>query len=148
MKNKKTVLTIAILGLFIIGGGLLWINRNQGSGEYADNDSMTGPDAATLIKEAQENSQPMWVIFRTASCPACVEMKKVFDELRPDYEGKIEFIDVNLDDMQNHRLGRDYHIGMVPQIYVYNQAGEIVYEQVGYVEKQEMINQLNKALEE
>ncbi|NLB88070.1 MAG: thioredoxin family protein [Syntrophomonadaceae bacterium] len=112
-----------------------------------DNKSVDIPEnlsAAVQFEEAQKNGQPVWLMFGTNNCPYCVELKKIYDELKPQYEGKVVFIDVNLDKKENHDLGREYQIRYVPVTCIYDKDGNITFYEGGLLEKEVLIRELDK----
>lgn len=113
----------------------------------ADEVSPANEAAAVKIERVLQEGKPAWLFFRTSSCPACVELKKSFDSLQGEYEGRVVFIDINLDDDRNQELGREYRIGYVPQTYIINAEGEPTYQMVGAIPFEELRSELNKAAE-
>lgn len=84
------------------------------------------------------------MFFRTSTCPACVELKRSFDSLQPDYEGRVVFIDINLDEEGNRELGREYRIGYVPQTFIIDADGEITYQMVGNIPLTDLRRELDR----
>lgn len=128
-----------LAALIVLLGGLIIFGNRPEPGE-----SLTGDTAAVQIDKVLQEGQPAWLFFRTSTCPACVELKKSFDSLQPEYQGRVVFIDVNLDDEDNRDLGREYRIGYVPQTYIIDSAGEITYQMVGYIPEDVLRSELDR----
>lgn len=137
MSKKLGLGLLIVIALFI--GYKLWGNYNN-----QDLDIPQDISAVVQFEEAQKNGQPVWLMFGTTNCPYCVELKKIYDELQPKYEGKVVFIDVNLDMKENYDLGREYQIRYVPVTYIYDKDGNISFEQGGLLEKDVLISELDK----
>lgn len=100
--------------------------------------------AAVQIDRVINEGQSAWLFFRTSTCPACVELKRSFDSLQPDYEGRVVFIDINLDEEGNRELGREYRIGYVPQTFIIDADGEIIYQMVGNIPITDLRRELDR----
>lgn len=136
--SKKLGLGILIVIVLLIAYKM-W--GNYDSPEYKTPENVS---AAVQFEEAQKNGQPVWLMFRTETCPYCVELKKIYDELKPEYEGKVVFIDVNLDQKENYDLGRIYQIRYVPVTCIYDKDGNISFYEGGFLEKDILISELDK----
>ncbi|HZK43184.1 MAG TPA: thioredoxin family protein [Syntrophomonadaceae bacterium] len=132
-------LLLILLGIFI--GFKLWEHKNSSDVDIMPSENMT---ATQQIEIAQEAGQPMWLIFTTNSCPYCIDLKEIFDELKVDYDDKIAFIEINLDDKENRELGTKYEIMYVPDNYIYDKDGEISFAQGGLLDKKLLIKELDK----
>lgn len=119
-----------------------WFNIFSNRPDPEENQANDG--AAVQIDRVLQEGQPAWLLFRTSTCPACAELKETFDRLQPEYEGKVVFIDINLDVAENYELGREYRIGYVPQTYIINSAGEITYRMVGNTPEEELRRELDR----
>ncbi|HOQ09040.1 MAG TPA: thioredoxin family protein [Syntrophomonadaceae bacterium] len=136
MLNRRTLILVAITVVLI---GLIFFSNRPDPEENQANDG-----AAVQIDRVLQEGQPAWLLFRTSTCPACAELKETFDRLQPEYEGKVVFIDINLDVAENYELGREYRIGYVPQTYIINSAGEITYRMVGNTPEEELRRELDR----
>ena len=132
-----------IIGLIVVLAALIFINNRPPAEEV----SPAGETAAAQIERVLQEGKPAWLFFRTSSCPACVELKRSFDSLQEEYEGRVVFIDINLDDDRNGQLGREYRIGYVPQTYIINAEGQTTYQMVGTIPVEELRSELDKAAE-
>lgn len=120
-------------------------NQNQ-NGEDLKEDTNIFISATEQLETALTNGEPIWLMLRTRSCPACKELKKVFDELKGDYEGKITFIEVDLDDSNNRELAKKYKVMYVPETVLYDKEGNITFNEVGYFDKEIISPELDKII--
>lgn len=134
--NKRVIILAALI---IVLGGLVYFS-NRPAAEV----SPGGEAAAVQIDRVLQQGQPAWLFFRTSTCPACVELKESFDRLQGEYQERVVFIDINLDDERNQELGREYRIGYVPQTYIINSAGETTYQMVGNIPEEELRRELDR----
>lgn len=125
--------------LIVLLGGLIFLSNRPDPEE-----NQAQVSAAAQIDRVLQEGQPAWLLFRTTTCPYCVELKKTFQRLEPEYEGRVVFIDINLDDENNEQLGRQYRISYVPQTFIINSAGEITYQMVGNITEDELRRELDQ----
>jgi thioredoxin-like negative regulator of GroEL len=92
--SKKITLLILVL-VFVFLGWLKW-NSSQ-------NQSQIEP-----------LEQPRWLLFHSAKCEACIKMEALSEELKDEYVGKVEFIDVDIDKVSNERIVSEYKISFIP----------------------------------
>ena len=68
----------------------------------------------------------------------------VVEELAGDYEGKVNFVKVNVD--QANELASRYNVFSIPTLILLNR-GEIIAQQVGAGSKETYQNMIDRALE-
>lgn len=146
MTKRTNWIALVVVILIIFLGFKLWGNNlsysNKLGGEEVNN-LTAGQQFELALKEGQ----PIWLMFGTNKCPYCVQLKKIFDELKPDYAGRITFIEVNLDDKENQELGIKYEIMYVPESYFYDGDGNVSWSQGGLLDKDVIIKELDKIAE-
>jgi len=149
--KKNTIRTILlILGIliFIIAVYFLKNQKNFWNDTGADE-----PKAALANETAEERyerfiqvGEPIFMFFRSDSCEACIEMKKIVDQIFPEFEGKIAFIDVDAYNPQNNSLMKRAHIQAIPTLVFIDKTGQASYA-VGVMEAEQFQNQLQSLLE-
>lgn len=140
MKKKREVVLLILL--IVLVGGIYLHSRYEEEKNLAENNY----NVALEIERAKENGEPMWILFSSTSCPPCVEMKKVFDRIKPEYEGKVRFINVNVDTEGNYNLLREYEIKYIPTAYIIDEQGEISYHNIGLIPEDTLREELNKVV--
>jgi thioredoxin 1 len=80
------------------------------------------------------------------SCIPCKMMAPILDELEKEYQGKaaVIFIDV----WQNEDAGKRYGVRAIPTQIFFDRKGKEVSRHTGFMEKQAIIDQLEKMLKE
>ena len=84
------------------------------------------------------------VDFWAEWCGPCRMVGPVVEELSGDYDGKIKFVKVNVDEA--NALASKYNIFSIPTLMIFNK-GEIVAQQVGAASKELYKNMIDKVLE-
>ncbi len=120
-----------------IGLVLAWIGWNAFGPSTPAPTSHGG--AASLsspsLKAAVDSGQPVLVDFYADWCPPCRAMKPVVHELADDLHGKLQVVQVNVD--QNPALSQQYHTSSIP-CFVVLKGGKEVARQVGSMPKSQL----------
>ena len=94
--------------------------------------------------EVLKSSKPIVVDFWAEWCGPCRMVGPVVEELAGDYEGKVNFVKVNVD--QANELASKYNVFSIPTLILLNR-GEIIAQQVGAGSKETYQNMIDRALE-
>ena len=100
-------------------------------------------DMKTWEIDVVGSSVPVFVDFWAEWCGPCRMVGPVVEELADDYDGKIKFVKVNVDDA--NALASKYNVFSIPTLMIFNK-GEIVAQQVGAASKDSYKNMLDKVL--
>lgn len=90
-----------------------------------------------------DSSKPVFVDFWAEWCGPCRMVGPVVEELANDYDGKVNFVKVNVDEA--NELAAKYNIFSIPTLMVLNK-GEVVAQQVGAASKEAYKNMIERAL--
>jgi len=101
-------------------------------------------DAKAWETDVMSSPIPVFVDFWAEWCGPCRMVSPVVEELAGDYEGKINFVKVNVDEAND--LASKYNIFSIPTLAIFNK-GEIVSQQVGAASKEAYKNMIDTALE-
>ena len=101
-------------------------------------------DTKTWETDVIQSSLPVFVDFWAEWCGPCRMVSPVVEELASEYEGKVNFVKVNVDEA--NELASKYNVFSIPTLAVINK-GKIVSQQVGAASKESYKNMIDKALE-
>ena len=90
------------------------------------------------------SSVPVFVDFWAEWCGPCRMIGPIIDELSSEYEGKINFVKVNVDEA--NVIASKYNVFSIPTLIIFKN-GKILDQQVGAASKESYINMINKTLE-
>jgi len=104
--------------------------------------SIVGED--NFQKAVLQSNLPAVVDFWAQWCAPCMAAAPVLEELAKDYDGKMSFAKVNVD--ENGPLAAKYGIAAIPTMIVFK-GGQPVQQILGYKPKQELKKVLDEVLE-
>ena len=90
------------------------------------------------------SDKPVFVDFWAAWCGPCRMVGPVVEELAGDYDGKVNFVKVNVD--KANELASKYNVFSIPTLILLNR-GEIIAQQIGAGSKETYQNMIDRALE-
>ena len=100
-------------------------------------------DAKSWEIEVNNSEVPVFVDFWAEWCGPCRMVGPVVEELSTDYEGKVKFVKVNVDEA--NELASKYNVFSIPTLILLNK-GEVVAQQVGAASKESYKNMIDRAL--
>lgn len=129
-KNIVIILAILILPMLVYGG--LKLNMDKRVENQA-------------VAQVGQN-MPQVIKFSSQMCKDCIEMGKLFNEIMPDYNSYIKFININAQktDKQTQNLIRKYKVNVVPTIIYINKDGKEVRKTEGIVSENNLRLYLNE----
>jgi thioredoxin 1 len=87
---------------------------------------------------------PVFVDFWAEWCGPCRMVGPVVEELANDYEGKVKFVKVNVDEA--NELASKYNVFSIPTLAIFNK-GQLITQQVGAASKESYKHMIEKALQ-
>jgi len=104
--------------------------------------SIVGEDS--FQKTVLQSKLPVLVDFWAQWCGPCMATAPILEELAKDYDGKISFAKVNVD--ENSPLAAKYGIAAIPTILIFKDS-QPVQQVTGYKPKKELKKTLDRLLE-
>jgi thiol-disulfide isomerase/thioredoxin len=142
-KNKRVggflavSMGLVLVGLLVTGMSQLW---SQGShqqtaaaapvtGDAADPETRylgrpTDPDGLA-VAEAGQVGQPTLVWFHADWCHVCQQVKPEVVNLGQEFEGKVKFVRLNVDDGESQAAVRRYGVRATPTFILLDSAGQV-----------------------
>ncbi len=101
-------------------------------------------DAKSWEIDVINSDVPVFVDFWAEWCGPCRMVGPVVEELANDYDGKIKFVKVNVDEA--NELASKYNVFSIPTLAIFNK-GQLVTQQVGAASKESYKNMIDKTLQ-
>ena len=101
-------------------------------------------DVKSWEVEVMGSSAPAFVDFWAEWCGPCRMVSPVVEELAGEYDGKVNFFKVNVD--QANELASKYNVFSIPTLALFSN-GQMIAQQVGAASKEAYKNMIDKALE-
>lgn len=86
---------------------------------------------------------PVVIDFWAPWCPWCMKLMPVYDQIVAEYQGKADFVKINVE--ENQELASNLGVMSIPAIKIFytgNKIGEIL----GYMPKEKLTSEINKIL--
>jgi len=109
----------------------------------AEGENLFNVTDATFQKEVLEAVQPTFVDFWASWCGPCRMVGPIFEELSKEYNGKVKFVKVNVD--ENPKTPASYGVRGIPTLIMFKE-GKVFDQIVGAVPKSNMENLVKKVL--
>lgn len=90
-----------------------------------------------------DSAKPVFVDFWAEWCGPCRMVGPVVEELAKEYEGKVEFVKVNVDEA--NELAAKYNIFSIPTLMLIHK-GQVLAQQVGAASKEAYKSMIERAL--
>ena len=100
-------------------------------------------DTKTWETDVMSSSIPVFVDFWAEWCGPCRMVGPIVEELSGDFDGKVKFVKVNVDEA--NELASKYNVFSIPTLIILNK-GEVVAQQVGAASKDTSKNMIDRAL--
>lgn len=96
-----------------------------------------------FISEVLQNKLPVFVEFGADWCGPCYINAPMFEDLSEEYHGKVKFAKMNVD--KNTVIPKQYGIQFLPTTMFFKN-GEMKFQDIGVVEKEELQDIISKIL--
>ncbi len=79
-------------------------------------------------QQVLNSTNPVFVDFWAEWCGPCRSVSPVVEELAGEYDGKVDFVKINVD--ENGELAQKYNVFSIPTLAIFKN-GEVVSQKVG-----------------
>lgn len=107
-----------------------------------------GPDPVAAYEQALEAGKPIYVLFHSASCPACIEITQASVDVRPDYADSITFVDVTTSDPRSRPLFTEFSFQYIPTLFFLAPDGSVLDQHTGPLSEADLRTRLDALAED
>ena len=94
-------------------------------------------------QEVLNSANPVFVDFWAEWCGPCRAVSPVVEELSGEYDGKVNFVKINVD--ENGELAQKYNVFSIPTLTIFKN-GEVVSQKVGASTKESFKTMIDSSL--
>jgi thioredoxin len=94
-------------------------------------------------QQVLNSANPVFVDFWAEWCGPCRSVSPVVEELSGEYDGKVDFVKVNVD--ENGELAQKYNVLSIPTLAIFKN-GEVVSQKVGASTKESFQTMIDSSL--
>ena len=92
-------------------------------------------------QDVLNSSKPVFVDFWAEWCGPCRAVSPAVEEVSKEYDGKVNFVKVNVDD--NNELASRYNVLSIPTLAIF-QNGKVIAQQAGAASKDKIKSYIDK----
>jgi len=98
------------------------------------------------LAQAKAEGKPVLIKFGSGKCIPCKQIEENINTVKPEYEGKVAFVIVDVYDQSENNLTAQYGIQTIPTTFFLGNDGGIVNSQIGVLTPDQLKQQLNALL--
>jgi thioredoxin 1 len=141
--QKIAIITVLVASIFVT----IKLKQNRSSPETSPVDSNT-PNARIIQTLPQTNepqapkSMPRLVDLGAGQCIPCKMMAPILEELKAEYEGKLEVL--LLDVHEEPDFITQYSVSIIPTQIFYDAFGKEIFRHEGFISKEDILARFKK----
>lgn len=120
--------------------------EEQAQGNPTPGSQVAVSPSQRAVEEALHAGKPVFLNFHSNRCIPCIEMEKVIEEVRPDYEGRVVFVVVDVYDPAEMALCDYFQVRVIPTSFFIRTDGTVVDAYEGLLSAPELRDMLNRLL--
>ena len=97
------------------------------------------------LEQAKAEGKPILLCFHSLKCAPCIQIGENINKVKPDYEGEVAFIVVDVYDQSEYKFSMKY-VDIIPTTFFVGKDGSIVNKYVGVLEPDQLKQQLDALL--
>ena len=94
-------------------------------------------------QQVLNSANPVFVDFWAEWCGPCRSVSPVVEELSGEYDGKVDFVKINVD--ENGELAQKYNVFSIPTLAIFKN-GEVISQKVGASTKESFKTMIDGSL--
>ncbi|PWB56922.1 MAG: hypothetical protein C3F06_00065 [Candidatus Methanoperedenaceae archaeon] len=149
MKSISKIITIVALGIILFSIAYYFeVSNSNDEGDYIKLGGLTFHTSIDPgIKEAKNQSKPVFLYFRSETCYWCIVFEKeaLSDTKIIDLLNK-EFILISIDTFKQKNIAQNLNVRTTPYMIFFDTDGKEISRIPGYIPKEEFLVKLNEII--
>jgi thioredoxin-like negative regulator of GroEL len=109
--------------------------------------TLTGTSKSeAALARAKAEGKPVLLKFGSGKCIPCKQIEENINKVKPEYDGKVAFVIVDVYDPQEDKLTGQYGIQTIPTTYFLGKDGSVVNKVTGVMEPEQLKQQIDALL--
>ena len=141
-KERKSAMPvfwrIVVIAVLIVVIAAVLIFKFAESDQAIEQQSVnSSSNIVAQVNEPVEEPHPILVDLGSDKCIPCQMMEPVLEELRKEYEGKLDVVFINI--RTDYEEAEKYSIQVIPTQIFYSPAGDELFRHVGFFSKEDIL---------
>ena len=141
-KERKSAMPvfwrIVVIAVLIVVIAAVLIFKFAESDQAIEQQSVnSSSNIVAQVNEPVEEPHPILVDLGSDKCIPCQMMEPVLEELRKEYEGKLDVVFINI--RTDYEEAEKYSIRVIPTQIFYSPAGDELFRHVGFFSKEDIL---------
>jgi thioredoxin-like negative regulator of GroEL len=98
------------------------------------------------LEQAKAEGKPVLLNFHSTKCIPCIQIEENINKVKPEYEGKVAFIIVDVYDQSEYNFCMEYDIETIPTTVFIRKDGSVANGHVGVLETDQLKKELDVLL--
>jgi len=113
----------------------------------ASSGSQTGQSKSEVaLEQAKAEGKPVLLCFHSLKCAPCIQIEENINKVKPEYEGKVAFVVVDVYDQSEYGFCTKYNIETIPTTVFIKKDGSVANGYVGVLEPDQLKKELDALL--
>ena len=98
------------------------------------------------VEQAKAEGKPVLLNFHSTKCIPCIQIEENINKVKPDYEGRVAFVVVDVYDTSEYNFCMKYNIETIPTTVFIKKDGSVANGYVGVLEPDQLKKELDSLL--
>jgi len=139
---KKYLILGSIIGIILILFGIYYYKNIYIKSISKEN--INQPPNIIALDESPiiEKSLPILMEFSSNSCPACIKIKPIIEQLKSEYNGKVKVNQIDV--YENPKESDKYNITLIPTLIFFDSSAKQIFRNEGFMTKEQIITKFKE----
>ena len=122
------------------------VNKPEQADSPTSNKTSSLSKSEQALERAKADGKPALLCFHSLKCAPCIQIEENLNQVMPEFQGKVEFVVVDVYDPAEYNLCMEYNIETIPTTIFLKKDGKIMSGFLGVLTPDQLRKQLNALL--